>query len=113
MVSQQGQVDLQRLPVLLLRLFAEELVEIALRGVMLCLWRHRLLALPQAEECSQDAREARRQCNGFVQVRCVIEDTGPTRAQGGHPGTQRVHRLGVLRQIPDHRDYLLRQFAVS
>jgi hypothetical protein len=41
MIRQEGQVDLQRPPVLFLRLAVEELVEIALCGVVLNLWRNR------------------------------------------------------------------------
>ena len=57
-VGQQDEVGLERLPVPLLRLVAEELVEVALGRVQPGLWRDRLLPLAQAEKRRQDRREA-------------------------------------------------------
>ena len=109
MVGQEGQVDLQWPPVLLLRLAVEELVEIALRGVVLDLRRHRLQTLPQAEERRQDAGELRGQGDRLIEIGDVVELLAGDGAEGGDAGAEGIHWRCGRGEIANNVDHVLRQ----
>jgi hypothetical protein len=106
-VGEEGQVDLQRPPVLLFRLAVEELIEIALRGVVLDLRRHRFQPLPQAEERRQDAGELRGQSDRLVEIGDVVELLAGDGAESGNAGAESIHRRRGRGEITNDVDHVL------
>ncbi len=98
MVGKEDEVGLQRLPVALLRLLAEELVEVVLGGIEIGSALDRLLPLAEAEEGGEDGREAGGERDRLALIRLLVEEIGHGSAEHRDAGAQCIHRWGLSRQ---------------